>query len=354
MTDSGDGEKRESPLRRRWLYGAAVLFCLLMLILWLGREPGAAPAAPVSPRADIGIVDVDLALAAHPAYGALEEQRQEQQRLAAELRAERQLLLALRPPRLPEGFLADSVRQKQHQKDVEARGALLDQLAAALEARRRELQPALEEKRDAINRQYVHEIFNIQLKLDNRDSMKLSPQMVEEMTERLRELQRQRGEKQRALAEEFEAGIEAYRQALAAEMGLELSRAAASSREQLEAEALRREAQIQLRNVAAAQEGLMAAAERRFRLEELRLALQTKGQEVAAMEEQMMLEVASRVSKLAVLHRLSVVLAWPAKSIEPPAGGGLSALVRPPLTAPLVNVAGVDLTEELIREMKGH
>ena len=59
----------------------------------------------------------------------------------------------------------------------------------------------------------------------------------------------------------------------------------------------------------------MDFADRRVRLTEKEAALAAKEQEISAMEEYMMKDVASKAAKLAVLHYLDCIFARPAKNL---------------------------------------
>lgn len=354
MAEQQDGRKVSSDGgKRAWLlFGAALFLIMGAAALWLWYRP--APAAlPAVSSPGVGIVDIPAVLRAHPAYEALARQREERERLETDLRMERQMFVALMAPRLSSSLFQDAVRQKQRQRDVEAQNTLRERLAAAEKARREELKPSLEAARDEINGQYFNEIFNIQLKLDNRDSMRLSEEAVRLLTDRLHALQRERGQKQFALWQRFEADIQAYREDLAAQWGLDLAGEAAASRDRLSAEELRRKAEAEARNSEALRQSMMDFADRRVRLTEKEAALAAKEQEISAMEEYMMKDVASKAAKLAVLHHLDIIFARPAKNLAAlPAGLMLHIGPWPLSEAAVVGGAALDLTEELAVELK--
>ena len=350
---AGQGEGRVSAGWGKLLLGAALFFVGAGVLLFWDR-PASAPM-PASRPPGVGIVDVQAALQAHPAYDALAAQRKERQRLRDDIVMERRMLVALTAPRLSSSLFQDAARQKQRQRDVEAQRALRERLAAAEKARRDELKPAIEAARDEINGQYFNEIFNIQLKLDNRDSMRLSKESVRLLTDRLHALQRERGQKQVALLQRFEAEIEAYRERLATQWGLDIAGEAAVSRDRLSAEELRRKVEIEARNSEALRQSMMEFAERRAHLTEKEAALAAKEQEISAMEEYMMKDVASKAAKLALLHHLEIIFARPAKNLAAlPAGLMVHVGPWPPPEASVVGGDALDLTEALAAELKGH
>ena len=354
MAGQGEGRVSAGWGKRAWVLLGAALFFVGAGVLLVWDRPAPAPM-PVSRPPGVGIVDVQAALQAHPAYDALAAQRKERQRLRDDIVMERRMLVALTAPRLSSSLFQDAVRQKQRQRDVEAQRALRERLAAAEKARRDELKPAIEAARDEINGQYFNEIFNIQLKLDNRDSMRLSKEAVRLLTDRLHALQRERGQKQVALLQRFEAEIEAYRERLAAQWGLDLAGEAAVSRDRLSAEELRRKVEIEARNSEALRQSMMEFADHRSRLAEKEAALAAKEQEISAMEEYMMKDVASKAAKLALLHHLDIIFARPAKNLAAlPAGLMFHVGPWPPSEASVVGGDALDLTEALAAELKGH
>ncbi|MGP1470807.1 MAG: hypothetical protein ACTTJE_04350 [Schwartzia sp. (in: firmicutes)] len=353
MAGEGAGQAPAAKGKRGWLLVGAAFF-FLGAALWLFYRP-APPAVSVPPRSAVGIVDVREVLRAHPAYSALSAQRAERQRMEDDLFSERQMILALTAPRLSSSLFQDAARQKQHQRDVAEENALRERLAAAEKARREELKPALEAARDEINGQYFNEIFNLQLKLDNRDTMRLSDETVRLLSDRLHALQQERGQKQFALWRRFEDEIVAYRATLAEKWGLDLAEERAVSKERLSAEALRRKAEAESRNAETLRQSLMALAERRARLAEKEAALAAKAQEISAMEEYMMKDVASKAAKLAVMHHLDIIFAHPAKNIAAlPAGLVLPIGAWPAEHVSVVRGDALLLTDELAAELKGH
>lgn len=354
MAEQGAGNVSAGRGKRAWVLFGAALLLVGAASLWLLHRPTPAPLPPVRPPG-VGIVDVRAALQAHPAYDTFLAQREERARLADDVFMERRMLLALTAPQLSSSLFQDAAKKKQHQLDVQAQSALRERLAAAEKARREELKPSLEAARDEINGQYFNEIFNIQLKLDNRDSMRLSEEAVRLLTDRLHALQEERGRKQFALWQRFEAEIKAYREDLAAQWGLSLAAEGNASRAQLSAEALQRKAEAEARNAEALRESMMALAERRGRLAEKEAALVAKEQELSTMEEYMMKDVASKAAKLAVLHHLDLIFARPAKNVVAlPSGLMLHVGPWPPSVAAVVAGDALDLTEELAAEVKGH
>lgn len=350
-------EEAAGKSRRAVFLGATALACLAVGGLWLWTRPPSGKETDVPPvtaesHTSLGVVDIREAMKAHNAYETLENVRRERQRIETELVLAQRMLVSLSAPQASRTPFEDAARQKEKQVTIRAHGEFMEKLAALEKAKREELKPAYEAARDEINAAYFNEIFNIQLKLDNAKSMRLTEQETQELENRLRALQRERGGRQFDLWQRYEGQIHEYREALAAEHGVNLAELRQKTSEELRAEELRRQAEAQARNAAAIQKNLLDAAKLRERVQEKQQALHNKEQELQAMEEAMLHEIASKAAKLAVRHHLSCIFA---RAFAPlpralPEGTGFSEFR---LAEGLVNVGAKDLTEELVQEMRG-
>ena len=98
MAEQQGGSKVSAGWGRRvWFLFGAALFLVGAAALWLWHRPASAPL-PVSRSPGVGIVDVQAALRAHPAYAALATQRAERERLETDLLMGRQSFMALTSP----------------------------------------------------------------------------------------------------------------------------------------------------------------------------------------------------------------------------------------------------------------
>ncbi len=338
--------------RRAVYLGAAVFACLLLGGLWLWKQPPSptgekTPAAATS-LSSMGVVDVGEVLKVHNAYDTLESLHGERQRLQADLDIARQMLVTLSAPQASRIPFEDAARQKEEKAVVRLHGEFLEKLAALEKAKRNELKPAYEAARDEINAQYFNDIFNLQLKIDNAGSMQLPEEKLAAMEIEMMNLKRERGRKQWELMRKYEEQVQEYLQALAAEHGMNLEDLRQKTSEQIRAEELRRQAEAQKRNADAIQKNLLEGAKLRKRVQEKQQALSHKEQEIQAMEEAMLQEIASKAAKVAVRHHLSCVFAkffvashWPVSDDDP--------AIHP---IGLVNISAMDITEELVKEMR--
>jgi hypothetical protein len=348
--DGADTKTKSADSNRRLLLGGLSLLIVVLLAgFWLsGRS---RPSALPPPLAEIGVVDLQTVMRAHNAYGELVKLRAERAALAADLDMDRRLLLELTAPKVADQPFKDAVTQKRDQAVHVQRDAQLAQLREAEQRQRQATQPAYAAARDDINGAYLNAIFNIRLKLDNAKSMRLSPESIQDLQKQLVALQQERGEKQQELEARYEASIAAYTAAIAEKNGIELQNTAATT-EQLQAVELKKQSDAQRRNAEAVQNNMLDAAARRQRMAKKQAELTAKDQEIAVMEEQMLKEIAGKAAKLAVLHHLTLILANPSVNLAAIPTGMLHVGAWPEKYAPLVKNDALDLTAELVQELK--
>ena len=351
-TDGADTNTEPAPSGRRWIWlgAAALLLCALLAGLWLSSRQ--QPPAPKAPLTEVGVVDLKAAMQAHNAYASLAKLREDRQAMAADLAMESRLLLSLMAPNADHKPFEDAVQQKNSQAMLARQGEQMAKLRAAEQAKRKETEPEYAAARDEINGAYLNAIFNIRLKLDNAKVMHLTPEAVADLENRLDALQRERGDRQQDLAERYEASIRAYTAALAVQNGIELQASSDQTVEQLRAEEMKKQSDAQLRNSMAIQKNMLDSMERRQRVAAKRAALAAKDQEIAAMEDHMLKEIAGKAAKLAVIHHLLLILANPSVNLAAIPTGMLHIGAWPEKYEPLVNIDAMDLTDELIQELK--
>ena len=347
-SDGADTNTRPAASGRRRMLGGLLLAAVVLAGFCLsGRSKPAAPA----PLAEVGVVDMQAAMRAHNAYAQLVKLRAERASLTADLDMDRRLLLELTAPKAAGKPFGDAVTQKRDQAMHAQQEAQLARLREAEKSRRQATQPAYAAAKDEINGAYLNAIFNIRLKLDNAKSMRLSPESVEDLQKQLAALQQERGEKQQELENRYEASMAAYTAALAEKNGIELQNAAATT-EQLQAAELKKQSEAQRRNAEAVQNNMLDAAARRQHMVKIQAELTAKEQEIAVMEDQMLKEIAGKAAKLAVLHHLKLILANPSVNLAAIPTGMLHVGAWPEKYVPLVNGDAIDLTAELVQELK--
>ncbi|WP_462332654.1 hypothetical protein [Schwartzia sp. (in: firmicutes)] len=346
---TGEAGKRNSNTR---IIGGAVLLFLLLAGVWffLGNKQPQKTAPAVSSN-EAGIIDVKKALQAHNAYGQLAALREERERMAVDLAIARRMVVQLLAPKAEKGPFDAAVRQKARTEEIHMHGEGIERLDAAEKAEREATKGMLESARDEINAEYFNEIFNIQLKLDNAKAMRLSKETVEELKERLRELQIERGQKQIALWKAYEAKIREHRAELAAQQGIKEAEHLSGTTERLRAEEAAKQSAAQARNMDAMQKNMLDASMIRARIQEKTLALKAKDQEIAALESHMLKEIAGKAAKLAAIHHFTVIYSTQAVNLASLKAGEFRGGMLQSGTAHVVAGTAQDITDELIREL---
>lgn len=349
--ESGGESRPMGGGRKAALIGLLTLAILAASVfLWLRLHPGETPEALPTDKNELeeaGFVRLGQAAKKHPAYGKWLRLRGERAQIAEALESQQKRLLALTAPDAIKKPFDDAVEQKKRLEISKENQAFLEQLEAAEKAKREETRALYEAARNEINAAYFNEIFNTQLKLDNADIMRLSEETVADLKRHLETLQRERGRHQYELYRKYEAEIQAYKEELALQHGVDLAAMEQSADDRLRAEEMRKRSEAQLRNLNAIQKNLLDATELRMRIQDTKNALRAKEQELSAMETGMTMELASAAAKLAVRHHLSVVYASPvaadfsAIGQDAEASGGFF----------VVGGTAKDLTEELAQEI---
>ena len=332
--------------------GALVSLGIVLLGGWMFRTWMApSNSSPALERTLVGVINLQEALKAHKDYKRLEQLRQECEALRAEMTTAILPLPQVNPPQVDGKSFDDSVLQKNAQNIIGRAAELSRQRKkAAMEYRARTEGDYLARK-SKIDEEYLNDITNIRLKLDNADVLGLSQEVVRSLAAQLEQLQKERGEKQQAVWEQWEAEIKEYAQKSVKGSMEELKGQAAATKEQLEAEAVRRRSEAQSRDVQA-MEAQMQAAQRFQKAVERQRTLEEKEQEILSLESHMFNDVAGKTAKLAILHHFTLVVANPATRTEYLIPWENRVGVPPERFAKVIASGAEDITQELIEELE--
>ena len=346
----GAAVKKLWQTRRREILAGVV--CLLALLAVLLLRP--VSETPSTER-EIGTMRLAEVLAAHPSYERLTQLRAEERTLRLLLRDLPQLP-KLTPPETNPAPFEDSVWQKNAQVVISTRVELEREQKRLTELYRKQTQADYEARKKAIDDEYLNAILNINLKIDNQRAMH-GPQVSEEELARERGrweaeralLKEERGMRQRELYRQWEEEIRAYvaarmepQQAAWTKRAQETVDAQKAEAERMKTEVEERGAQ-EMERALTAQEGKSAVSTRAMRLVAVRA-------EADALEAEIMRDVRSRAGKLALQHRLSLVLASPEADAVHLLPNAEAFSVR--RYAPIIGTAAVDLTAEMVHEME--
>lgn len=338
---------------RKKIAGAAVLaVCLIIAGAWLFRSYGLRPSAAVPrDKAEIGMVDLQKAMKAHDAYSQLRELQEQREVMAADLAIEWEEAAAIHAPEIDAAPFVTDVQQKAQQEQAAQGGELAGKRQEAIKAKRAAVAPGYEAARDSIDKEYLNAIFNLRMKLDNADAMHLSPVECADLQRALEDQQHERGERQRALKEQYEGAIRAYAAGLLQQDEAQLQAKKQQDDGQSEAKAMAEQTQAQERNAAAMQQDMMQTDNRAQRMSEKKAALAAKDAEIKAMEEHMLNDIAGKAAKLAILHHLTLILSNPSVNLQAVDVGTIHIGSWPEKYIPAIGVGTIDLTDDLIDEL---
>ena len=319
---------------------------------WIMKSamPKPLPAASTDTAPDVGIVDLSQAFQALDAYAEFMQLQQDRDELLSELASYDGQLTVMAPQLVPDAFqqVADKKAQhldiKSHNEYLDFRKKKADEWqdahGAQFDARSKELDDA-----------YLNRIINLRLKIDNRESMRLTDSDVSKLEAELKEVQSERGMKQRELHEEYRSELMAYMSSLDQQHSAEMRRIQQQHAEQANAEMAAKMQEAQQRDAEAM--AAAAADQTSSQLEALEKALEAKDEEIATMEEQMLDDIAGRASKLAIIHHLTMIYASFGADIHTISPDGNMFDLGPMEQVPIFGTekGTIDLTEELLSEM---
>jgi hypothetical protein len=339
--------------KKQIMIGGVTALCIIFLGAWLFKTYGVrTPVTTSQQQMTTGVVDLQKALKQHALYGELSQLRQQQAVLTADLAISRQMVAAVRTAPAADSQLFDTaVKQKNKLVMIEKNTQLMEQIKAAEKKLRAEREAGHLAEKTAIDAQYLNEILNIRIKLDNADSMKLSQESITELEKRLSELRYARWSEVNKLNQQFEEQIQQELQKIWQKNAGEMQNTDARSTEQLQAEETAKQTSAQARNAAAMQQSIAKDGAGKT-IAEKSAVLAAKNLEVQALEDRMINDIAGKASKLAVVHHLTLIFANPSVNIDALDTGMIHIGPRPDHYVSVIGVNVLDVTDELIEELK--
>lgn len=354
------GSPRSGKRKRAVLVGTLTAVLLVALGAWLLRtvlmpKPAAAPETASS----IGMMNLETVLKAHPSYDQLQQLEKEKQALLLELEdldalEDGQDAEGLAPPTLDSKPFDDSVWQKNAQAVIGGRSQLERERKSLRKSYEEKHEAAYEARKDALDGEYRNAILNLQLKLDNRDAMRLSDEDVSSLEEQLGSLKQERSYRQWQLYQSWQREIGQYVSSIM-DPKIEAWKAQAQMvHDQQASAALAKQSEAQARDTQTMQahvDQMDAAQKAQLRLGKEK-ALQDKQDAFDALESHILNDIAGRAAKLAILHHFTLVFATPARTIPSLLYEKMPFGVRPEQYQDVVSVDGTDITDEMVEEMQ--
>lgn len=357
--NSKDEERAKGQRSRHIIVGAAAALLFVLLGAWLAREfiIPKPPAHPEQMPADTGLINWQQVLEAHPDYEKLTSLQAECDLLDMEV-SDVGDLLSLQPPRLLEETFKESVWQKNAVDVIGGRAELERKAQKLREAYKKRTADEFQARRQAIDEEYLNAILNLNIKLDNQDSMH-NPLDSKEGIAREREqwlqersqLQAERGRRQYEMWQAYKAEIEAYVQQ---ELGPEFAAWRASlpqMKEQEMAAAMKTQTEADKRNADALAKQQELALKVQERLAKRQLLAEKKS-ELSALQAHIFNDVMGKAAKIAILHHFTLILVHHPQNLATflPETEGIPALQ--PKNGVAIGITTQDVTAEIVQEMK--
>lgn len=335
--------------KRQVLAGAAVVLvslgALWAYLMWGAVKPETVVAEPV-----IGVLDMQQLIKAHPDYGRLQEIQRDIDHLENALALE-DIKLPQTAPTPEKELFQEAADQKSRLDSLARHDQLVHQLNALAEEKRQELRPKFEAERQEAEQKYLNEMLNLRIKIDSADVLGLTQEQVQEMQVRIESLQQQRGQVVAQLSQEQE---ERFRQLMAQEAAgpmAELQRLEAQTKQELQQAELDKELEVQNRN-AQAMDQAVSPVESKINTAKKRALLEGRKIQLRQIQDKISNDIAGRAAKLAIMHKLTLILASPADNLRGIDYENLGAGKWEPALSPVIGINTLDLTEEMLQEMK--
>ena len=332
------------------LAGAAVLLvlaCGLAFYLWSGGRQAVAPAGE---KPVIGVLDLQQVAKAHPDYDKLVSLQQEVGSLEASLSLA-QMKAELPAAKPDEALFQEAAEQKHRLEAIKRHSQLVEELNALAEQKRQELKPELEAERSQVSQPYLNEVLNLRLKIDSADVLGITQEQVQEMLNRIDALQKERSVALDKLNDEQEARFRALMEQEAAGPLAELKQLEAHERNMAQQQEFEKGMAAQERNAAEMQQALSPVQEKISNARKQTL-LEAKKIQLQQLQEKIYSDVAGLAAKLAIMHGLTLILSSPADSLRGIEYEQMQFGAWQPDLLPVLNMDAMDLTDEMLREMK--
>ena len=335
--------------KKTMLAGAAVLLVLLGAIIayfvWDSQSPAEEKDAPV-----IGVLDMQQLIKAHPDYERLQEVQQEIVHLENSLVME-DMKLQLVPPQVDDKLFQEAAQQKTRLDQLERHGDLVKQLNELAEQKRQELKPQFEAERSAASQPYLNEMLNLRIKTDSADVLGLTQAQVQEMLARIEELQKQRDQVLAQLSKEQEQRFQEIMAQEGAGPMAELKQLNEQEKQQMQQSELDKELAAQTRN-AQALEQAVSPVEQKITAAKQKTLLAAKKLQAQQIQDKIYSDIAGRAAKLAILHKLTLILSSPADNIQAMDMENQPLAIRQPALKAVIGINTLDLTGEMLQEMQ--
>ena len=315
---------------RKVLIASILVLAVVLFAGYLLKAPGSDSISPKGPtvaaQTDIGIIDMQKALKAHPKYQDLVRLKKELNTMAAVNEQQQNLQIDNQIPMLNQGALDDALQQKENQ----ARIAQKAELSEGLKRKNKELMNQFEKELEAeaaeINSYYQPIIFDLKLKIETAN---ITEDARKQLSEKRMNLENERNQKIGQKQQEYMHKLNTVMDEERRKGEIKL----AEQRKQIE-EVTNTEKSVKQEEINTRNNQTMSNQNELVKLNvnqavKGKEAMIYKEQEITVLEESMHNDIASKVAKIAIEKNLVTVL----------------AMVQ-------INVSAMDITDLVIAEFK--
>ena len=262
---------------------------------------------PLDLTRGFGFIDLDEIYTHLPNGEELKELRGREIRLRLELN---EVMRPVDTPQLPEIDItpfSESAREKNMQNIIGQMAELRARKKRLAEEYRKKTEPEYIQRRDAITQVYLNEAFNITLKINNADILRLKPEEVHELEAQLDKLVADRNESQGELLKDWMAEIENYVNSQTADDAARIRRESDEHYQKYTVEAEQKIREVQERNRALMDAAVKEVAARQIRRREILADLTETSKARAELEDKILAEIVSDAGKLGAVYKLKAV-----------------------------------------------
>ena len=262
---------------------------------------------PLDLTRGFGFIDLDEIYTHLPNGEELKELRGREIRLRLELN---EVMRPVDTPQLPEidtTPFSESAREKNMQNIIGQMAELRARKKRLAEEYRKKTEPEYIQRRDAITQVYLNEAFNITLKINNADILRLKPEEVHELEAQLDKLVADRNDSQGELLKDWLAEIENYVNSQTADDAARIRRESDEHYQKYTVEAEQKIREVQERNRALMDAAVKEVAARQIRRREILSDLTETSKARAELEDKILAEIVSDAGKLGAVYKLKAV-----------------------------------------------
>lgn len=347
--------KGQGKRRRRLIVGALIAVLLIVVGAVLMRTILHREARqPQQTVAEVGVVRLQELVAAHPDYDKLQALLKRREEIRSSLDGRLAVPLTVQSPEVDRQPFDDSVWQKSAQDVIGRRSALERAQKKAAADYRKATEPDYKARRDAINAEYLNEILNLKLKLDNRQAMGLTDETVAQLEAQLQDVEGERAARQIALYRAWQQEIQSNAEKSVAKERAGQEAGLGDLHARREAEAARAQSEAQARDAEMISKRMVDSAQRQQQAQADQQALAANEQAITALESRILSDIAGKAAKVAILHHFTLIACDPARSLSsllPAAFRPAAAPDRPEKYVKTISVSAEDVTDEVKAEL---